>query len=59
MRNSLGEASLCGWCAVVESVGVSTCKEGRQLHLVVRVNVRSVSFCLSNALGIVSKEYLA
>ena len=31
--HSVGEASLNGWCAVVDCLRVSTCKEGRQHSL--------------------------
>ena len=27
IRNSFGEACLCGWCAAVDSVGIYTCRE--------------------------------
>ena len=39
---SIGEACVCEWSTVVDGVGVSTCKEGRQPLLVVCVNVCSV-----------------
>ena len=37
---------LCGWCAVVDSVCVSTCKEGRQPFIVVCIEVKSLAVLL-------------
>ena len=58
LRHSIGLASLRGWCAVVDSVGVSTCKEVRQPLLVVYARFAMFIFCMSSVLGFVSKALL-
>ena len=50
--------SLCGWCGVVDSVGKSTCKKGRQPLPAVCVDVCSVYFRVRCVLGTMSKTLL-